>query len=235
MTQSQNPYVSPAQVGVRPPIALSVGFLSQAFAWMFAGLLLTAGVSWIIQGSPTLLAAAEQWYLPVIIGQFILVIAIAGAITRLSATAALGLFFAYAATMGVTLSFIFVVYELGSIVAAFISAAGMFGAAAVYGAVTKRSLASIGGYAMMGLIGLIIASFVNLLLLHSGTTSFLISIVGVVIFVALTAWDVQKISRGYLAAWTGSMEKAAVLGALSLYLDFINIFLFMLRIFGGRR
>ncbi len=235
MTQSQNPYASPAQLGVRPSAALSAGFLSQAFAWMFAGLLLTAGVSWVIQGSPTLLAAAERLFIPVIIGQFILVIAISGAISRLSPTLALGLFFLYAATMGVTLSFIFVVYDLGSIAAAFVTSAGMFGAAAAYGAVTKRSLASVGGYALMALIGLIIASFVNLLLLHSGTTSFLISIVGVVIFVALTAWDVQKISQGYLAAWTGSMEKAAVLGALSLYLDFLNIFLFMLRIFGGRR
>ncbi len=164
MIQNQPPYASPSQLGVRPTTALSAGFLSQAFAWMFVGLLLTAVVAWFVQGSPTLVNAAAQWYFPVLIAQVILVVAISGAIKRLSATAALGLFFVYAALMGVTLSFIFIAYELPSIVGAFVSAAGMFGAAAVYGAITKRSLASIGGYLFMGLIGLIIASVVNLFL-----------------------------------------------------------------------
>ena len=234
-SQSQNPYASPSQLGVRPAAALSAGLLSQSFAWMFVGLLLTAAVSWVIQGSPTLLDAAAQWYLPVLIAQIVLVIAISGAINKLSASAALGLFLVYAALMGVTLSFIFIAYELGSIVGAFVSAAGMFGAAAAYGAITKRSLASIGGYLFMGLIGIIIASFVNLFLLKSESVSLVISILGVLLFVGLTAFHVQRIARGDLAAYTGSMEKGAVLGALSLYLDFINIFLFMLRIFGGRR
>ncbi len=231
MSQSQNPYAPPSTLGVRPVAALSAGFLSQAFGWMFAGLLLTAGVAWVIQGSPTLTDMAAQWFLPVIIGQFVLVIAISAGIKKFSATAALGLFLVYAATMGVTLSFIFIAYDLGTITAAFVSAAGMFGAAAVYGAVTKRSLASMGGYLFMGLIGLILASVINLFL-HSDGLGYVISFLGVGIFVGLTAWDVQKIATGQLAIWTGSMEKAAVLGALSLYLDFINIFLFLLRIFG---
>ena len=136
--------------------------------------------------------------------------------------------------MGVTLSFIFIAYSFGSITAAFVSAAGMFGAASAYGAITKRSLASIGGYAFMGLIGIVIASLVNLFL-QSSSISWIISILGIGIFVVLTAWDVQKISNGQYAAATGSMEKGAVLGALSLYLDFINIFLFLLRLMGGRR
>ena len=235
MMQNQSPSATPTQLGVRPTAALSVGFLSQSFAWMFVGLLLTGAVAWVVQGSETLTSAAAQWYLPVLIGQFILVIAISGGINKLSATAALGLFLVYAATMGVTLSFIFIVYDLGSISAAFVSAAGMFGAAAVYGAVTKRSLASIGGYLFMGLIGLIIAMFLNLFLLHSSQFDLVLSIFGVGLFVGLTAWHVQRIANGDLAAYTGSMEKGAVLGALSLYLDFINIFLFLLRIFGGRR
>ncbi len=235
MIQNQSPSATPTQLGVRPTAALSAGFLSQSFAWMFAGLLLTGAVAWVVQGSETLTNAAAQWYLPVMIGQFILVIAISGGINKLSATAALGLFLVYAATMGVTLSFIFIVYDLGSISAAFVSAAGMFGAAAVYGAVTKRSLASIGGYLFMGLIGLIIAMFLNLFLLHSSQFDLVLSIFGVGLFVGLTAWHVQRIANGDLAAYTGSMEKGAVLGALSLYLDFINIFLFLLRIFGGRR
>jgi FtsH-binding integral membrane protein len=235
MIQNQSPYASPSQLGVRPTTALSAGFLSQSFAWMFVGLLLTAGVAWVVQSSPTLLNAAAQLYLPLFIVQIVLVVAISGAINRLSATAALGLFLVYAALMGVTLSFIFIAYELGSIVGAFVSAAGMFGAAAAYGAITKRSLASIGGYLFMGLIGLIIASFVNLFLFQSAGFSLALSVVGVILFVGLTAFHVQRIAKGDLAAYTGSMEKGAVLGALSLYLDFINIFLFMLRIFGGRR
>ena len=235
MTQNQSPSATPTQLGVRPTTALSAGFLTQSFAWMFVGLLLTGVVAWVVQGSETLTNAAAEWYLPVIIGQFVLVIAISGGINKLSATAALGLFLVYAATMGVTLSFIFIVYDLGSIAAAFVSAAGMFGAAAVYGAVTKRSLASIGGYLFMGLIGLIIAMFVNPFLVQSDQFSLVLSVVGVLLFVGLTAWHVQRIANGDLAAYTGSMEKGAVLGALSLYLDFINIFLFLLRIFGGRR
>jgi len=232
MIQNQNP-ATPSQLGVRPVTALSVGFLSQAFAWMFVGLLLTASVAWVVQGSPSLVAMAEQWFFLVIILQFALVIGISAGIRKLSATAALGLFLVYAATMGVTMSFIFIAYSLPSIGAAFVSAAGMFGAAALYGAVTKRSLASMGGYLFMGMIGLMIAIVANLFV-HSDTLGYVVSILGVGIFVGLTAWHVQKISRGDLAVMTGSMEKGAVIGALSLYLDFINIFLFMLRIFGGR-
>jgi FtsH-binding integral membrane protein len=110
----------------------------------------------------------------------------------------------------------------------------MFGAAAVYGATTKRSLASLGGILFMGLVGLIVASVLNLFL-HSSQVSWIISIVGVVLFTALTAYDVQRIQAGDLAAQTGSIEKAAVIGALRLYLDFINLVLFLLRLFGGRR
>ncbi len=232
MIQNQNP-ATPSQLGVRPVTALSVGFLSQAFAWMFVGLLLTASVAWVVQGSPSLVAMAEQWFFLVIIAQFALVIGISAGIRKLSATAALGLFLVYAATMGVTMSFIFIAYDLPSIGAAFVSAAGMFGAAALYGAVTKRSLATMGGYLFMGMIGLVIAMVANLFI-HSDTLGYIVSFLGVGLFVGLTAWNVQKISRGDLAVMTGSMEKGAVLGALSLYLDFINIFLFMLRILGGR-
>ncbi len=232
MIQNPTP-ATPSQLGVRPVTALSVGFLSQAFGWMFVGLLLTAIVASAVQGSPTLVRLAGQWFFLVILLQFALVIGISAGIRKMSATAALGLFLVYAATMGVTMSFIFIAYSLPSIGAAFVSAAGMFGAAAVYGAVTKRSLASMGGYLFMGLIGLVIAMVVNLFI-HSDTLGYVISFLGVGIFVGLTAWDVQRISRGDLAVATGSMEKGAVIGALSLYLDFINIFLFMLRIFGGR-
>ena len=109
----------------------------------------------------------------------------------------------------------------------------MFGAAAVYGRVTKRNLAALGGILFMGLIGLLVAMVVNIFL-QSSQVTWIISIVGVGLFTALTAYDVQRIQSGAIAAQLGSMEKAAVIGALQLYLDFINIFLFMLRLLGGR-
>ena len=235
MFPNQNPYVNPAQLGVRPATKLSVGFLSQAFSWMFVGLSLTAVVAWFVSQNAALSTMAQGLFLPVIIGQFILVIAISAGINRMSATTALGLFLVYAAAMGVTLSFVFLAYRLGSIYVAFFSAAAMFGGAALYGSVTKRNLASIGGYLTMGLIGIIAASILNMLIFQSLGLNFAISILGVAIFVGLTAWDVQKISTGQLAVATGSMEKGAVIGALHLYLDFINLFLFMLRLFGSRR
>ncbi len=227
--------MSPSQLGVRPAVQLSAGFLSQSFLWMFAGLLITAVTAYLVQSNPNLVDLAASLYLPLIIGQFILVIAVSAAINRISATVALLLFFVYSATMGVTLSFIFIAYDFGSVAAAFLSASAMFGAAALYGAVTKRSLASMGGFLFMALIGIVIASFLNLFIFHSATVDLGISILGVLVFVGLTAWNVQKISRGDYAAATGSMEKGAVIAALALYLDFINIFLFLLRIFGSGR
>ena len=224
----------PSQLGVRPTTELATRFLSQSFVWMFAGLLLTAAVAWLVQSNTRLVEMAASLYLPVVIGQFALVVVISAAINRLSALTALLLFFIYAATMGVTLSFIFIAYQFGSIATAFLSASAMFGGAALYGAVTKRSLASIGGFLVMGLIGIIAASFLNMLILKSSTFDLAISIAGVLVFVGLTAWNVQRIARGDFAAMTGSMEKGAVLAALNLYLDFINLFLFMLRILGRR-
>ncbi len=124
-------------------------------------------------------------------------------------------------------------YSEASVVSAFLSASAMFGGAAVYGTVTKRSLAAMGGILFMALIGLLAAMLINLFL-QSSTVTWIVSLVGVVLFTALTAYDVQRIRAGDLAAQTGSMEKAAVIGALKLYLDFINLFLFMLRLMGGR-
>jgi len=231
--------LTPSQLGVRPAPALVQQLLVGAFGWMFAGLLLSAGVAYLVGSNVQLLETVSQLWLPLIIGQFVLVMVISAGITRLSATAALGLFFVYAATMGLTLGVIVWAYlqtpgGSTAVASAFFSASAMFGAAAVYGGVTKRDLTKIGGIVFMALIGLIVASIVNLFL-GSSQLNWVISIVGVVIFTALTAWDVQRISRGELAAITGSKEKASVLAALHLYLDFINLFLFMLRLFGGSR
>jgi FtsH-binding integral membrane protein len=153
---------------------------------------------------------------------------------RISATIALALFFVYAASLGLTVGLIVSAYTGASVATAFLSASAMFGGAALYGWTTKRSLAGLGGTLMMGVFGLIVASVVNVFL-GSDTIGWIVSIVGVVLFTALTAFDVQRIASGSLVAMTGSVEKAAVYGALSLYLDFINLFLFLLRLLGGRR
>ena len=235
---TSNP-LTPSQLGVRPAPALVQQLLVGAFGWMFAGLLLSAGVAYLVGTNVQLLQTVSQWWLLLIIAQFALVMVISAGIRKLSATAALGLFFIYAASMGLTLGVIVWTYlqtpgGSTAVASAFLSASAMFGAAAVYGGVTKRDLTKLGGILFMALIGLIVAMVVNIFL-GSSQINFLISIVGVVIFTALTAWDVQRISRGELAAVTGSQEKGAVLAALSLYLDFINIFLFLLRLFGGNR
>jgi FtsH-binding integral membrane protein len=225
---------SPSTLGVKPDARLSAAFLTQAFMWMFVGLLVTAGVAFVVQSNERLIEFALNNVFILFIAQIGLVMAISFGINRMSATMALGLFFVYAASLGVTIGVIVMAYTQASVVTAFLSASAMFGAAAIYGAVTKRSLAGLGGILFMGLIGLIAASILNLFL-GNDQLSWLISIVGVVIFTALTAWDVQRIQNGELAAVTGSMEKGAVIGALALYLDFINIFLFLLRLFGSGR
>jgi FtsH-binding integral membrane protein len=224
---------SPAALGVQPDARLATAFLSQAFLWMFAGLLLTAGVAYIVQSNQRLLEFASGSFFILFIIQIGIVIGITAAINRISATVALALFFVYAASLGITIGLIVASYTTGSVVTAFLSASAMFGAAAIYGHVTKRSLAAMGGILFMGLIGLLVAMLLNIFLQSSAVT-WLISIVGVVLFTALTAYDVQRIQSGAIAAQTGSMEKAAVVGALTLYLDFINLFLFMLRLLGGR-
>jgi uncharacterized protein len=224
---------SPAALGVKPDARLAQAFLTQAFVWMFVGLLVTAGVAAVVQSNEALLNFAQDSFFFLFIAQLAIVVVISAAIQRISATAALGLFFVYAASLGITIGLIVASYEGASVVTAFLSASAMFGAAAIYGHVTKRSLAKLGGILFMGLIGLLVALVLNWFL-QSETVTFVISLVGVVLFTALTAYDVQRIQSGAIAAYTGSMEKAAVIGALQLYLDFINLFLFMLRLLGGR-
>jgi FtsH-binding integral membrane protein len=231
MSFSPDPYGTPARAESQP--VLGAAFLTQAFGWMFAGLLLTAGITFLVQGNAQLLAFAEQNFLLLFFGQLALVFVIGLGINRLSATAALGLFFVYAASLGLTIGLIVSAYTGASVATAFFSAATMFGGAALYGATTKRSLVGLGGFLSMAVLGLVVAIIVNLFL-NSGPISMVISIIGVIVFTALTAYDVQRISSGDLVRAYGSVEKAAVIGALHLYLDFINIFLFLLRLFGSR-
>jgi len=227
-------YGRPGGVAAPATVAVQGSFLTQAFFWMFAGLLLSAGIATVVQFSQPLVDFAADNFLILVIAQLALVMVIGFGINRLNATLALGLFFVYAASLGLTIGLIVGYYSTTAVATAFLSASAMFGGAALYGAVTKRNLATLGSIAFMALIGLIVASVVNLFL-GSSTISWIISLAGVAIFTVLTAWDVQRINSGQLVAMTGSVEKAAVLGALHLYLDFVNLFLFLLRLFGGRR
>jgi len=220
---------------IRGNAGVQGSYLTQAFFWMFAGLLLTAAVGVLVQFNPVVLSFVADNFLIILVAQFAIVLGISFGIRRISATVALGLFFVYAASLGFTIfAIVLQVYSTGSIATAFLSASAMFGGAALYGYTTKRSLASIGGYLTMAVIGLVVALVINLFL-GSDTFGWILSLVGVALFTVLTAYHVQRIANGDLALATGSVEKAAVFGALLLYLDFINLFLFLLRLFGGRR
>jgi uncharacterized protein len=224
----------PSQLGVRPAPELVNRFLIQSFGWMFAGVLLTAVVSVWVLANPAFIETVARYWLMVTLLTFGLGIGVQMAIPRVSALAGLLGFFAYAAALGVTVGVIVSLYTIESVVTSFVGASAMFGAAAIYGATTKRNLNSIGAFLFMGMVGILVASVVNLFL-GSSPLGWFIALIGVVIFTIYTAYDVQKISYGDWAAALGSVEKASVLGAVHLYVDFINIFLFLLRLFGSRR
>jgi FtsH-binding integral membrane protein len=227
------------QLGARPAAGLSAMFLTQAFMWMFLGLILSAFVAFLVENNLGLGETVLNLWLPLIIAEMVIGVGLQIAIRRINATLALGLFLVYAALNGLTFGVIVLAYTAqtggaATVVEAFISAAAMFGGAALYGAVTRRSLASMFGYLAMATWGLLVAIVLNVFL-GNGTLDIIISIAGVIIFTALTASTVQRISRGQLAAMTGSAEKATVIGAFLLYLEFVNIFMFLLRLFGGGR
>jgi FtsH-binding integral membrane protein len=212
-------------------------FLSRVYGWMFLGLLLTAGTAVIVASSPTLidtliLNRPVLWIL--ILGQLGLVIYLSARVNKIAPATAAILFLLYSATVGVTTSTIFLVYTGASIMSAFVVAGGMFGTMAVFGSVTKRSLAGVGQFMFMGLIGLIIASIVNIFWFND-LLNFVICVVGVLVFTGLTAWDAQRMKHMAVALPDGRVGAYAVVGALSLYLDFINLFFFILRLMGGRR
>jgi FtsH-binding integral membrane protein len=215
--------------------------MRQVYMWMTLGLLLTTGVSVATYHTPALLALAlnPAVLIGAIIAQLALVFALSLLFNRLSTGAATAMFFVYAGLNGFTLSIIFLAYELGSITLAFGTTVLLFFVMTMIGLTTNIDLSKFGSFLMMAVIGLVIAMVVNIFL-ASGPLDFLISCAGVVIFTALTAYDTQKLYR--MAAdpeITGQgdalVTKLSVLGALRLYLDFINLFLFILRLMGGRR
>ena len=214
-------------------------FVNRVYNWMFCGLMITTVIAWgITQLGEAAFRKVMALALPLMIVELVLVIVLSAAIRKMSAPVAGAIFIAYSALNGLTLSPIFLVYTQTSIFLAFGSCALMFAATSTFGYVTGMKLDTVGSYCFMGLIGILIASLVNFFL-HSAALDYIISYAGVAVFVGLTAWDTQKMRMVGEAngeeAQSDAMRKVAIIFALSLYLDFINLFLYLLRIFGRRR
>jgi FtsH-binding integral membrane protein len=209
--------------------------IRQVYAWMGAGLAITACMALVTLSSPALFNAVvgnRLVFYGLIIGELALVFTLSGAINKLSTSTATLIFIAYSALNGVTLSVVAQVYTASSITSTFVITGGMFGAMSAYGYMTKRDLTSWGSFLFMGLIGVVIALVVNIFV-GSSAISWVISGIGVIVFTGLTAYDTWKIKE--LAAQGTDGRKPAILGALTLYLDFINLFLMLLRFTGNRR
>jgi len=209
--------------------------IRHVYAWMGAGLTVTAFMALFTLSSPVILQAIagnRLIFFGLMIGELALVFTLSGAINRLSEFNATAIFIAYSALNGVTLSILALVYTASSISSTFVTSAGMFGAMSLYGYMTKKDLSSWGSFLFMGLIGVVIASVVNIFV-GSSTVSWVISGIGVIVFTGLTAYDTWKIKA--MAAQGIEGRKPAILGALTLYLDFINLFLMLLRFTGNRR
>ncbi len=222
-----------------PAIATTNSFFPRVYGWMTAGLGLTALVALFTLSSQTMLQMIfgnKMVFYGLMIAQVGLVIALSAAINRISATTATLMFLLYSGLSGVTFASIFLAYTSSSIASTFFVAAGTFGAMSIFGMVTKRDLTGWGSFLFMGLIGIIIASVVNIFL-QSEMIHWVTSYIGVFVFVGLTAYDTQKIKMMGQAGFADgeAKQKAAILGALTLYLDFINLFLMLLRVMGDRR
>lgn len=214
-------------------------FLAKVFNWMAIGLGLTGVVAYFAASSGiTAAIVSSPMFMILIFTELGLVFFLSARINKIQANTASSLFIGYSLLNGLTLSSVFLAYTNSSIATTFFITAGMFGAMAVYGLVTKRDLSGFGSFLFMGLIGVIIASVVNIFLKSSGLY-WMISLIGVFVFTGLTAYDVQKIKKmgeqGILSQGEAAIKKGAIMGALALYLDFINLFLMLLRFFGGSR
>jgi FtsH-binding integral membrane protein len=212
-------------------------FLRAVYGWMCAGLAITAVTAMVIASSPAVVVAIARnrllfWGL--VIAQLGIVFALSARVQTLASSTASLLFVAYSALTGVTISFVLLAFTGESVATTFVVTAGMFGALALYGTTTRRSLAGVGQFMFMGLIGLLLASLIGMFW-HNDGLQFMISLVGVVVFTGLTAWDAQRLKGMALALPGGQTGAYAVVGALALYLDFINLFLFLLRFTGSRR
>lgn len=211
--------------------------LKNVYLWMTAGLSLTGVIAWGIGNNPAYLQLISRFFLVAILAEIGLVLFLSSRINRMSSSAAITSFVLYAALNGMTLAPIFMIYTGTAISNAFFGAAATFGGMAIYGMTTKKDLAGWGYYLRMGVWGIIAASLINFFI-GSSTVNYLVSYAGVALFLGLTAYDTQAISRMSMQ-YSGSVDETvfmrmSIMGALKLYLDFINLFLFVLRIFGRR-
>lgn len=232
----------------RTPVAISpdtvlARFFTRVYGWMAGGLALTAFVAWTVASSPAILEVVvgnRFVFYGLMLAELGLVVWLSGLIGRMSPTTAAAAFLVYSALNGATLSVILLVYTGGSVASAFFVTAGAFAAMSAWGMTTSRPLDSLGSFCFMGLIGVVLASLVNIFL-KSTMLEFVVSCVSVLVFTGLTAWDTKKLKSMATATGTGfdvdspEARTVAVRGALALYLDFINLFLALLRLFGRRR
>jgi FtsH-binding integral membrane protein len=231
------PYNAPRRVDF--PLALAdeaSAFLSAVYGWMCAGLAVTAATAMFVAGSPAIVQAIVTnrgifWGLAIV--QLGIVFVLSARVKQLAASTAGILFVLYSVATGATLSFVLLAYTGESVATTFLIAAGMFGGLAMYGTITKRDLSGFGQLLFMGLLGVVLASIVGLFW-HSDALQFVLSIAGVVVFSGLAAYDAQRLKAMALEAPAGQ-SSYAIVGALALYLDFANLFLFLLRFTGNRR
>ena len=212
-------------------------YMSHVYGWMTVGLLLTALVAWFASSNIALIELLYKGMWVLLIAELALVFVISGMINRLSGAAATTLFMLYSVLNGCTFSIYFLVYTSSSIASVFFITAGMFGALAFYGYTTKRDLSGFGRFLFMGLIGLVIASLVNMFM-HSEPLMWAVTYIGVFVFAGLTAYDTQKLKElgdGLPQDDQNIFRRFVIIGALQLYLDFINLFIMLLRIFADRR
>lgn len=234
-----NEQVTTRMVTAEQAEELQRAFLVKVYGWMMAGLMVTGIVSLLTLYTPGLLELvfSSRWvYLGLFIGQLGLVVYLSARIEHMSAATATMVFVGYSALTGLTFSVIFLVYTAESLATTFFVTAGTFGLMSAYGYVTKRDLTGFGSFLMMGLIGMVLASVVNMFF-NNSTVYWITTYIGILIFVGLTAYDTQKIKQmSALGLEGGEMEqKGAIMGALRLYLDFINLFLLLLRLMGNRK
>lgn len=239
--QISNSYPNAEQQYGNNPASINSGYIAsymtKVYGWMFLGLSITAIISFLVANSPAavaLLYGNKLAFFGLFIAQILLVGFLVVRIQKMSAATATAVFIGYAALVGLTFSALLLKYTPGSLLTVFAITAGTFGIMTAVGYFTKQDLTSFGRIMMMGLIGIILASIVNFFI-GSSTLYWIISYVGVAVFVGLIAYDTQKIKAYALMDSEEDRKKGAILGALALYLDFVNLFIFLLRLFGGRR
>lgn len=231
---------APSEIGARSFAQIQASFINRVFGWMTLGLAITGIVSvYLATQCGDAVIKYRGLYPVLLIAEVLLVLGLSFLIKRISSAIAFIGFILFAVLNGITLSWIFFVYTPQSIAATFFTTSGTFGAMGLYGYMTKKDLTTIGNLCFMGLFGLIIASIVNMFF-PNYTANLIISVIGVIIFVGLVAYDTQKIKQLSFAVAEGELseedsKKGAIIGALELYLDFINLFIYILRLFGNRK